>query len=208
MHLDTLGRTLRVLGSFWLGERKVVAWTWLALIFAMLVVINVLNVQLSYAERAVMSSLQEKEQAQFWTNVFFWALTFMMCTPIVGTFGWIKSKMHLNWRDYLTRSLLTKYFDNDHFLDINNDPRATNPEQRIQQDADKVCDKLMTFTLAVVDSAMSLVAFAAILWFLSPTLLVTAIAYAAVGTVIMLKFGIRLIGLHFHQETLESGFPP
>ncbi len=204
MHLDTLGRTLRTLGSFWLGERKVVAWSWLALIFVYLVVINVLNVRLSYAERAVLSSLQEKEQAEFWTNVFLWALTFILCTPIVGTFGWIKGKMHMQWRDYLTRSLLTKYFDNDRFLDINNDPRVTNPEQRIQHDADKVCDKLMTFTLAIVDSAMSLFAFAAILWLLSPTLLVTAVAYAAVGTVIMLKFGIRLIGLHFHQETLEA----
>ncbi len=206
MHLDTLGRTLRTLGSFWLGERKVAAWSWLALIFIMLVVINMINVGISYAERAAMTALEEKHQAEFWVSVFIWALTFILATPIIGTFGWIKNKMHMNWRDYLSQSLLNKYFHNDHFLDINNDPRVTNPEQRIQQDADKVCDKLMTFTLAIVDSVMSLFAFATILWLLSPTLLVTAVAYSAVGTIIMIFFGIRLIGLHSHQETLEADY--
>lgn len=204
MHLATLGRTLRTLCSFWLGDRKKVAWSWLALIIAMLVVINVLNVCISYGERQVLSSLQQKDQAQFWFYLIIYGLTFMVGTPIVGMFGWIKGKMHMNWRDYLTRSLLEKYYDNDRFLDINSDPRVTNPEQRIQQDADKVCDKLMTFVLALVDSGMSLVSFAAILWFLSPNLLVTAVAYASIGTFIMLKFGKRLIGLHFHQETLEA----
>ncbi len=204
MHLKTLGRTLRTLGSFWLGERKAVAWKWLALVIATLVVINVLNIRISYGERAVLSSLQEKDQAQFWQNLIGYALTFMMGTPIVGMLGWIKGKLHINWRDYLSRSLLKKYFDNDRFLDINNDPRVTNPEQRIQQDANTVCDKLMTFVLALVDSFMALVSFITILWFLSPTLVVTAVVYASIGTYISYKFGKRLIGLHFAQETLEA----
>lgn len=204
MQLKTLGRTLLCLGSFWLGERKVVAWSWLALIVVMLVVINVLNIGISYAERSVMTSLQEKEVAAFWLSILMYAGIFIAATPIIGNFGWVKNKMHRTWRDYLTRSLLAKYFDNDRFLDINTDSRVTNPEQRLQQDADKVLDKLMTFVLCIVDSGMSLISFSVILWLISPQLLIFAVVYAAVGTFIMVKWGMRLIGLHFHQETLEA----
>ena len=204
MHLRTLGRTLHCLGSFWLGERKVVAWSWLALIVAFLVAINILNIYISFAERAVLTSLEQKEQSEFWHNVLIYASIFMIGTPIVGNFGWAKNKMHRTWRDYLTRSLLQKYFDNDRFLDINSDSRVTNPEQRLQQDADKVLDKLMTFVLCIVDSGMSLISFSVILWLISPKLLIFAVAYAAVGTFIMVMWGKRIIGMHFHQETLEA----
>jgi putative ATP-binding cassette transporter len=204
MHWNTTGRTLKVLGSFWLGERKKVAWSWIALIVAMLIVINVLNICISYTERSVLSSLEHKEQSAFWTNVFIYASIFIVGTPIVGTFGWIKNKMHMQWRDYLSQSLLKKLYNQDRFQAIVNDPRVTNPEQRIQQDADKVLDKLMTFVLALVDSGLALISFSAILWSLSPLLLLVAVVYSGIGTFAMLRFGRRMIGLHFEQETREA----
>jgi len=206
MHWNTTGRTLKVLGSFWLGERKLVAWSWLALIVTMLVVINVLNICISFGERSVLNSLEHKQQGDFWFYIFVYAGIFIIGTPIVGTFGWIKNKMHLQWRDYLSQSLLNKLYDSDRFQAIVSDPRVTNPEQRIQQDADKVLDKLMTFVLALVDSGLALISFAAILWLLSPVLLLTAVAYSAVGTFIMLKFGRRMIGLQIEQESREAYF--
>ncbi len=57
-HGNTIKRTLGLVKLFWLGDRKWVAWGWLSLVLAMLVGINILNVQISYAERAVLTSLQ------------------------------------------------------------------------------------------------------------------------------------------------------
>lgn len=206
MHLQTLGRTLHTLGSFWLGEKKLFAWSWLALIVIYLVAINVLNVYISFGERAVTTAIEQKDSISFWYNLKIYAVIFAVGIPLVGTFGWIKSMMHMQWREYLTRQLLEKYYDNDRFLDINSDKRITNPEQRIQQDTDRVTDQLMTFTLAIVDSSMAFLAFIAILWLISPVLVWTAVGYAAAGTVISLVFGKRLVGLHFEQETCEADF--
>lgn len=205
-HGKTIRRTLGLVKLFWLGDRKWVAWGWLSLVLAMLVGINILNVQISYAERAVLTSLQEKHQLEFWHSIIKYALIFAVGTPLVGLFGWVKGKLHMAWRDWLTRHLLAKYYDNDHFHSINGDPRVDNPDQRLQQDVTLVCDKVMTISLALIDSAMAFSAFITILWLISPTLVFVAVGYAAFGTFIMMYFGKRLIGLNFQQERLEADF--
>lgn len=205
-HGNTIKRAFSLVKLFWLGDRKWVAWGWLSLVLAMLVGINILNVQISYAERAVLTSLQEKESLEFWHNIIRYALTFVVGIPLVGLFGWVKGKLHMAWRDWLTRHLLAKYYDNDHFHKINSDPRVDNPDQRLQQDVSLVCDKVMTISLALIDSALAFSAFITILWLISPTLVGVAVCYAAFGTFIMLRFGKRLIGLNFEQEKLEADF--
>ncbi|MCC7531843.1 MAG: ABC transporter ATP-binding protein/permease [Candidatus Melainabacteria bacterium] len=205
-HGNTIKRTLGLVKLFWLGDRKWVAWGWLSLVLAMLVGINILNVQISYAERAVLTSLQEKHQLEFWHSIIRYALIFVVGTPLVGLFGWVKGKLHMAWRDWLTRHLMAKYYDNDHFHDINSDPRVDNPDQRLQQDVTQVCDKVMTISLALIDSALAFSAFITILWLISPTLVFVAVGYSALGTFIMMFFGKRLIGLNFEQEKLEADF--
>ncbi|MBC7999494.1 MAG: ABC transporter ATP-binding protein/permease [Leptolyngbya sp.] len=205
-HANSLKRSLGLVKLFWLGDRKWVAWGWLSVILLMLVCINILNVQISYAERAVLTSLQEKEQMEFWHNIIKYALIFVVGTPLIGMFGWVKGKLHLAWRDWLTRHLMEKYYVDDHFHRINSDPSVDNPDQRIQQDVGLVCDKVMTITLALLDSAMAFLSFITILWLISPTLVAVAVGYSAIGTFVMFKFGKRLIGLHFNQERLEADF--
>lgn len=205
-HGNSLKRGLGLVKLFWLGDRKWVAWGWLSVILLMLVCINILNVQISYAERAVLTSLQEKEQMEFWHNIIKYALIFVVGTPLIGMFGWVKGKLHLAWRDWLTRHLMEKYYVDDHFHRINSDPSVDNPDQRIQQDVGLVCDKVMTITLALLDSAMAFLSFITILWLISPTLVAVAVGYSAIGTFVMFKFGKRLIGLHFNQERLEADF--
>lgn len=205
-HGNTIKRTLGLVKLFWLGDRKWVAWGWLSLVLAMLVGINILNVQISYAERAVLTSLQEKHQLEFWHSIIKYALIFAIGTPLVGLFGWVKGKLHMAWRDWLTRHLMAKYYDNDHFHSVNGDPRVDNPDQRLQQDVTMVCDKVMTISLALIDSALAFFAFITILWLISPTLVFIAVGYAAFGTFIMMYFGKRLIGLNFEQEKLEADF--
>lgn len=205
-HGKTIKRTFGLVKLFWLGDRKWVAWGWLSLVLAMLVGINILNVQISYAERTVLTSLQEKHQLEFWHSIIKYASIFAIGTPLIGLFGWVKGKLHMAWRDWLTRHLMAKYYDNDHFHSINGDPRVDNPDQRLQQDVTLVCDKVMTISLALIDSAMAFSAFITILWLISPTLVFVAVGYAAFGTFIMMYFGKRLIGLNFQQERLEADF--
>lgn len=205
-HGKTIRRTFGLVKLFWLGDRKWVAWGWLSLVLAMLVGINILNVQISYSERAVLTSLQEKHQLEFWHSIIKYALVFAIGTPLIGLFGWVKGKLHMAWRDWLTRHLMAKYYDNDHFHSINGDPRVDNPDQRLQQDVTLVCDKVMTISLALIDSAMAFSAFITILWLISPTLVFVAVGYAAFGTFVMMYFGKRLIGLNFQQERLEADF--
>lgn len=197
-------RATKLVCLFWLGDKKWVAWGWLTLMLALLVSINVLNVGISYSERAVATALQTKAEAQFWTSVVRYALIIILGTPIVVAYGWVKGKLTIAWRNWLSNYFLTRYLDEEHFYQINSDATVDNPDQRIQQDIPFFCDKVLTISMAILDSTLAFFSFITILWLISPTLVFVALAYSAIGTFVMVFFGRRLIGLQFNQEKLEA----
>lgn len=204
---NLLRRIAALVKPFWVGDQRRTAWGWLLLLLTMLVAINVLNVGISFAERAVVTSLQQKQVAEFWFAIVRYAFIMVVVgMPLVSMFGWVKGKLVLAWRDWLTRSMLTKYFGEEHFHRINLEADVDHPDQRIQQDITSFCDKLMTIAIAFIDSSLAFVSFITILWLISWKLVVVAVVYSTAGTLLMVFFGKRLIGLHADQERVEADF--
>ncbi len=202
-----LRRIAALVKPFWVGDKRRTAWGWLLLLLTMLVAINVLNVGISFAERAVVTTLQQKQVSEFWYAIVRYAFIMVVVgMPLVSMFGWVKGKLILSWRDWLTRSMLTKYFGEEHFHRINLEADVDHPDQRIQQDITSFCDKLMTIAIAFIDSTLAFVSFITILWLISWKLVVVAVVYSTVGTLLMVFFGKRLIGLHADQERVEADF--
>lgn len=204
---NLLRRVAALVKPFWVEDKKWTAWGWLLTLLTMLVAINILNVGISFAEREVVTTLQQKQAAEFWLAVVRYAFIMVVIgMPLVSMFGWVKGKLVLSWRDWLTRRMLTKYFGENHFHRINLEADVDHPDQRIQQDITSFCDKLMTIAIAFIDSSLAFVSFITILWLISWKLVVVAVVYSTVGTLLMVFFGKRLIGLHADQERVEADF--
>src|SRR6185295_17199649 len=65
---------------------------------------------------------------------------------------------------------------------------------------------VLSFFLIIVNSIVTLCAFLAVLWAISGKLVVVLFIYAAVGTVVSMLFGRRLVGLYFNQYQKEATF--
>ncbi|HMP50595.1 MAG TPA: SbmA/BacA-like family transporter, partial [Candidatus Melainabacteria bacterium] len=64
----------------------------------------------------------------------------------------------------------------------------------------------LSFLLVILDSILTVAAFAVVLYSISPILTWTVLGYAIFGSVVMALIGKRLIGLHYQQEELEANF--
>src|SRR5688572_4294571 len=82
-------RSIVVAKPYWLGDKKWQAWGLLAILLAFLAGVNYLNVTLTGANGAIMTSLQQKDQATFWSNLQYIVLVFAGGSVIVTIYAWI-----------------------------------------------------------------------------------------------------------------------
>jgi putative ATP-binding cassette transporter len=131
---------------------------------------------------------------------------FVIATPVSVFYSFIRKKLGINWRLWLTTHFLGKYFENRAYYHINDDKNIDNPDQRISQDISSFTVTSLGFLSILVFSLVQLISFIGILWTISMTLVLVLLAYAVIGTVVTMFFGKRLINLNFQQLRREADF--
>lgn len=192
----------------------------LALLLVGLVSINYLNVGLNFAWGDIMNYLQDfaanqatdpaKAQAAkdgFMAAIFGIGKVFLIGTFIVVAYRWIRAKLQLSWRTWMTNDFMRRYLNTDgaHYR-VGNNANIDNPDERIHQDIDAVVAQTLGLALTFIDSVVTLISFAAVLWAISQNLTYIVVGYSLVGSVLILLFGRRLVALNFMQLKLEADF--
>lgn len=188
--------------------RKVMdrGWRLLGLLMALLIAVNCLNVVLSYCNRDMMNALQAKEIPAFWQAITILASVFIIGIPIVVCYRYVRDLLGNAWREWLTGEIMSRYFANRKFYKISQMGTVENPDQRVSEDVKLFTQGALSFLLIILDSVITVLSFAAVLWSISHLLSFTVIAYAVVGTIVTVLFGRRLIGINYKQEELEANF--
>jgi vitamin B12/bleomycin/antimicrobial peptide transport system ATP-binding/permease protein len=199
-------RAYEVAKPYWVGDKKWQAWGLLALLLVFLAGVNYLNVTLTGANGAIMTSLQKKDPATFWANLQYIVMVFAGGSVIVTIYAWIRACLAVHWRNWLTRHLMQKYFANRAYYRINSRDDIDNPDERLHQDVDAYASSLLGLSLTFLDSIITLISFALVLWTISQTLTWAAIGYALVGSIITLIIGRRLVGLNSTQLRVEADY--
>jgi putative ATP-binding cassette transporter len=136
--------------------------------------------------------------------------------------------LQIRWRRWLTANYLARWLDRStHYRMQLVGDAADNPDQRIAEDVKQFIDAgptgigIMPIGLGLLNSVVTLVSFALILWNLSnaaPLLLFgmsysipgylfwAALIYAVVGTALTHLIGRPLIALNFQQQRYEADF--
>ena len=191
---------------YWFSEEKWKARGVLALLLVLLFGFTALNVLLNFVGRDFMTALAEKNLSEFNKALLLYLGAFVVATPVSVYYSFVRKKLGINWRLWLTTHFLGKYFENRAYYHINDDKSIDNPDQRISQDISSFTVTSLGFLSILFFSLVQLVSFIGILWSISITLVLILVAYAAIGTLVTMFFGKRLINLNFQQLRREADF--
>jgi putative ATP-binding cassette transporter len=162
------------------------------------------------------NSLQERDFSAFTYQLGRFAI--LAAFYIVGGVYqvYLRQMLQIRWRNWLTRRYAGRWLENGAFyrLQLSNGV-ADNPDQRIAEDINGFVGQTLTLGLGMLESVVTLVSFAFILWSLSGTIefagitipgymLWAAIFYAIAGTWITNKLGLPLVSLNFQQQKYEA----
>jgi len=191
---------------YWFSEEKWKARGVLTLLLVLLFCFTTLNVILNFVGRDFMTALAEKNLPEFNKALLLYLGAFVVATPVSVFYSFIRKKLGINWRLWLTTHFLGKYFANRAYYHVNDDKNIDNPDQRISQDISSFTVTSLGFLSILFFSLVQLISFVGILWTISVTLVLVLVAYAVIGTVVTMFFGKRLINLNFQQLRREADF--
>ena len=194
--------------SYWSGESKWRARGLLLAIVLLSLCYTGLAVLLNGKRGELISALSAKDEVRFWQTIWVFAGTLVVYAPLYAGYTYLRDRLALNWRKWLTEDFIDRYFQHRSFYNLTApDSPIDNPDRRISEDVKSFTQESLTLLLAVVDSLLAIGAFASVLWGISQPLVLFLILYALIGTLTTVGiFGQPLTKLNFDQIKKEADF--
>jgi len=153
------------------------------------------------------SALAARDADRFWLAIKQYFVILVVAVPIYASYYYVRDKLGLYWRRWLTGHFLGAYFNQRVYYALNGSAEIDNPDQRIAEDINTFTQRSLQFLLVLLGALLQLAAFSGVLWSISRELVLFLIVYAVLGTgMVVLVFGRPLIGLNFCQLKREANF--
>jgi len=193
-----------------LRQGRWLPWLLMGVITLLILVINGINVGISYIARNVDNTLVAYKADEFWQVVAIYAFCLVLALPIRALQSYLIPKLGLLWREWLSGRLLTRYLSNRAYYILNpNDETAEeidNPDQRISQDTASFTSTSLSVTVEIVAALLTFLSFIVVLWTISSKLALWLLAYSVAGTALIVFASRKLVALNYDQLRLEADF--
>ncbi|MBS2008761.1 MAG: hypothetical protein JST01_17055 [Cyanobacteria bacterium SZAS TMP-1] len=197
-------RLIRVGKPFWTSSKSKVGLAHLVSILVLLAAKAVVAVFINQNAGHFMTAIEQKNLGSFYLYLVLSILAILTTVPIDVFYGFLRTRLALIWRQWLSESLIEKYFIDRAGLAIEDAHEIDNPEQRLTQDVDSFCNASLGLFISILDATINVCTFITVLWVISPTLSITVILYSSLGLVIVSHIGKSLIGLSSQQMKTEA----
>jgi putative ATP-binding cassette transporter len=192
---------------YWHHEEKWQAWGLLLLLLLLLLGQTQFAVLFNEQTGEFTSALAAREEARFWDAIKYCLVLLAVAVPIYAFYYFVRDKLGILWRRWLTDRFLDSYFSLRHYYELNANAGIDNPDQRISEDINTFTQRSLYFLLILIGAILQLVAFSSVLWSISRDLVYFLVFYAIFGTfVTLVVFGKVLLGLNFMQLKREADF--
>ena len=207
LSLSALKQFMSVAKPYWQGDKKRTAWGLLALLIGLMVFETQLAVMLVDKSGEMTSALAGRDAERFWAAVRTTLYVLAFAVPVYAFYYYMRDAFSNYWRRWLTSRFLDGYLGERKYYEIGASGAIDNPDQRISEDINTFTGRSTHFLLIFIGSLMQLVAFSAVLWSISHTLVAILALYAFLGTFGALYFfGTPLIRMNFWQLRREADF--
>ena len=201
-------------------------WLLLGLIVLLILVINGINVAISFIARNIDNALVNHQSEAFWRIVAIYGLALMMALPIRASQFYLIPRVGVLWRQWLSQRLLALYLRQRAYYGLNTGltagPRAglgatassgaavaaeiDNPDQRISEDTASFTGTSLSVAVGILEAVLSFFSFIVVLWTINGRLALLLLVYAVFGTALVLLASGRLVALNGEQLRLEADF--
>ena len=207
LNLKLLKRAIRHAKPYWFSEDKKSARWLLVLLILLLVGDTQFNVLFNQQSGEFTSALAARDSGRFWRSIWEFFGLLVVAVPIYAYYYYVRDKLALNWRRWLTDRFLDRYFSNRGFYHLLTKPEIDNPDQRISDDIYSFTQQTLSFLLVFASGLFQLVAFSRMLWSISSYLVLLLFVYAAVTTAATFGiFGEKMVSLLSIQRKREADF--
>jgi putative ATP-binding cassette transporter len=176
------------------------------LLVSLLLTINGMNMVNSYVGRDFMSALAERHAARFFAFAGILAAVFAVSTIVQVFARYAEQWLGLVWREWLTRCFLDRYLAGRTYLRLADRQDIDNPDERISSDIQTFTATTLSILIMLFNGLLTLIAFSWVLWSITPWLFLTALGYAALGSLGAILLGRRLVTLNSQQLQKEADF--
>ncbi len=206
-NLDLLKDFWSIAKLYWFSEQKWRARGLLLLVIVLLATFTVFNLLLTNQRAEFISALSGQDSDRFWRSIIEFFGTVVVAVPFVSSYSFVRQKLSIFWRRWMTHSFMKSYLGDRSFYKISYDQEIDNPDQRIAQDIKSFTDQSLSFLVTILNAIFQLFGFSALLWSISKPLVFFVVIYAVAGTVITTGvFGKVLVGINFEQLKREANF--
>ncbi|UZR29503.1 ABC transporter ATP-binding protein/permease [Methylococcus mesophilus] len=199
----------RILGSVRDFAGSEVGWkakVLFASLLLLMLAINGLNVLNSYVGRDFMTAIENRYMGGFiWYAVLYLGV-FAATTVTAVIYRFCEERLGLLWREWLTRRLVNAYLDERIYYRLDESQEVANPDQRIAEDVKAFTVTTLSFTLMLLNSSFTVLAFSGVMWSISPLLFGVAVVYAVAGSYFTVRLGRPLVQLNYDQLDREADF--
>ena len=196
-----------IAAPYWRHEERWKAWGLLALLVLLLLGQTRFAVLFNEQTGEFTSALAAREEERFWAAIRYCLGLLVVAVPIYAFYYFVRDKLGILWRRWLTGRFLDSYFAQRHYYELNANAAIDNPDQRIAEDINTFTQRTLYFLLILIGAVLQLFAFSLVLWEISRVLVYFLVVYAIFGTTVTLAvFGRPLIGLNFMQLKREADF--
>jgi len=212
----------RIARPYWFGKDK-----WRAL--ALLVVVAGLNlgfvwltVRFSYWYNSFYNTVQQFDETGFFHQIWIFFVLAMLYIGVAVSDGFFTNWLQIRWRRWLTAHYLDRWLAHRAYYRLQLSGETDNPDQRIAEDVRLFVENTFDLLFKLVRKVVTFFTFLFILWSLSgpvtvalgplgeitiPAYLVwLSVVYAALGTVVTIRIGRKLVPLNFNKQRFEADF--
>jgi putative ATP-binding cassette transporter len=197
-------RWLAITTPFFTSAQRRTALAKLSLLLALLIAVSALNVVNSYVGRDFITAISDRHAARYVHYAWLYLGVFAAQTVVAVYARFAEQRLGLAWRQWLTQHLIDRYLSDTAFNRINAREDIDNPDQRITDDVKTFTTTSLSFVLILLNTVITIIAFSGVLWSITPWLFATAVGYAALGSLLTVAVGRRLVGLNMLQLKKEA----
>ncbi|MDR3487784.1 MAG: ABC transporter ATP-binding protein/permease [Bradyrhizobium sp.] len=219
---STLASVWRIAAPYFRSEDKWAGRGLLAAVIAIELAVVFLTVLFNRWNNVFYNALQEHNQAVFTYQIGYFCVLAAFWIGLKVYQLYLNQWLQIRWRRWMTARYLGGWMhDANHYRMQLLGDAADNPDQRIAEDTQRFVEQTLALGIGLLSAVVTLASFIVILWDLSNEaplhlfghdilipgyLVLGALIYAVLGTLLTHLIGRPLVELNFQQQRFEADF--